>query len=329
MSTHAEVRVGIMVILGIVLLLVGTFWMRGWRVGEEEREVASWFREVGQLQSGNPVKLRGVPIGRVESIGLDERSTGVIVRMSVASSANLPEDPVVILSPESMFGDWQAEIFPRSRYPFYNYAVSPEAALLPGYSLPDISRLTAVADRIAENLAVITDRVDIAFTDETAVNIRQAIENIQEVTSRLTGLVEAQGRTVEDLAAGLEVTTATLNEAAATAGRTFSRIESAIAQGELTSIVENVQRVTAQMDSLAAALAMVTTDLGGAVTSADTAFASFNEIISSLERGEGTLGLLLQDTALYRDLLITSTLVQDLLQDFQRNPRKYINLRVF
>lgn len=329
MSARAEVRVGLAVIAAIILILVGSFWMRGWRIGAEEREVIAWFREAGQLQSGNPVKLRGVPIGRVESIALEARSTGVIIRMTVSSGVVLPEDPVVILSPESLFGDWQAEIFPRSRFPIYNYAIAPDPAMLPGYSLPDVSRLTAVADRIAENLAVITDRIDIAFTDETAVNIRQAIENIQEVTSRLTELVEAQGRTVENLAVGLETTTETLNQAAATAGRAFAQIEAAIAQGELTAIVDNVEEITAQMDSLSSALVSVSRELGGAVTSADTAFTSLTQVMSAIQAGEGSLGLLLQDTSLYADLVTTNNLVQDLLRDFQRNPRKYINLRVF
>ena len=329
MSTRSEVRVGLLVIAGLALIVIGTIWMKGWRIGAEEREVVAWFREAGQLQSGNPVKLRGVPIGRVESIALEDRSTGVIVRMTIRSEVVLPEDPVVILSPESLFGDWQAEIYPRSRFPFYGYAVSPNPDMLAGYSLPDVSRLTAVADRIAENLAVITDRIDIAFTDETAVNIRQAIENIQEVTSRLTGLVEAQGRTVEDLAQGLEMTTVTLNEAAASAGRTFERIESAIDQGELTDIIVNVQRVASQLDTLTRALTVMTNDLTGTVGTADSAFTSLNDIVAALEAGEGTLGLLLQDTVLYQELVATNKLVQDLLEDFQRNPRKYINLRVF
>jgi hypothetical protein len=41
------------------------------------------------------------------------------------------------------------------------------------------------------------------------------------------------------------------------------------------------------------------------------------------------LGMLLQDTTLYGNLVLTNKLVQDLLLDFQRNPRKYINLNIF
>jgi phospholipid/cholesterol/gamma-HCH transport system substrate-binding protein len=329
MSTRNEVRVGVVVILGIALVIIGTIWMQGWRVGREEQEVTAWFREVGQLQRGNPVKLRGVPIGRVESIALGPQSAGVEVRMSLAAGVVLPEDPVVIVSMESMFGDWQAEIFSRARFPFYTYAVSPDPSVIPGHSLPDMSRLTAAADRIAENLGVITDRVDMAFTDETAINIREAIDNIQRVTAQLTDLVQAQEQTVRDVASGLEHTTETLQTAAESASRAFVLIESAIAGGELTTIVGNVERLTAQMDTLSHALLVVSRDMGGAAASADSAFMALNQIVAATARGEGALGQLLQDTALYADLVLTSTLLQDLIRDFQRNPRRYINLRVF
>lgn len=324
-----ELRVGLVVIAGIALILMGTLWMQDWSFGQERQDVEAWFREVGQLQRGNAVKLRGVPIGEVREIVLDRRSTGVIVRLNIGSDVVLPEDPVVILSPESMFGDWQAEIYPRSRFPFYDYAISPEPGVLPGHSLPDMSRLTAVGDRIAENMAKITDRIDIAFTEETAVNIRDAIDNIQQVTARLMELVEQQEQTVEGLAGGLETTTATFQEAVETANRAFTQVEAAIAEGELVTIVDNIEAMTTQMDSVSEALAVVTRDLGETVTAADSSFTSLNAIMGSLERGEGTLGMLIRDTSLYSELVLTSGLIQDLLLDFQRNPRKYINLRVF
>ncbi len=324
-----ELRVGLVIILGLALIVLGTLWMKDWKFGQNNRDVEAWFREVGQLQHGNAVKLRGVPIGEVTNIVLDRRSTGVVVHLSIGADVVLPEDPVVILSPESLFGDWQAEIYPRSRFPFYDYAISPEPGVMPGYSLPDFSRLTAVADRIAENLAVITERVDIAFTEETARNIRDAIDNIQQVSARLTDLVTAQEETVEGLASGLETTTATFREAVETANRAFTQIEAAIAQGELAHIVDNVEAVTAKMDTVTTQLEYVGAQLGSAVSAADSSFSSLNAIMGSLERGEGTLGLLLQDSTLYGELVLTSTLVQDLLRDFQRNPRKYINLRVF
>lgn len=324
-----ETKVGLALIGGIAVIIAGTLWLQGWTWGAEEQEVEAWFREVGPLQTGNDVKLRGVPIGEVSEVALDSRSTGVIVRMNISSDVVLPDDPVVLLSPESLLGDWQAEILPRGRYAFYDYAISPQPGVLPGYSLPDFSRLTAVADRIAENLAVLTDRVDIAFSDETALNIREAIDNVRDVTSQLTLMMEAQGKTVENLAIGLETTTETFQEAAAAAARAFGQVEAAIEEGELTAIVDNVESMTAEMERVSRSLGELSEELGGAVASADSSFTSLNAVLGTIERGEGSLGLLLQDTSLYRDLVLTNSLVQDLLQDFQRNPRRYINLRVF
>jgi phospholipid/cholesterol/gamma-HCH transport system substrate-binding protein len=324
-----EVRVGLVVIAGIALIVLGTLWLQDWSFGSEQRDVDAWFREVGQLQQGNAVKLRGVPIGEVTEINLDRRSTGVVVRLNIGADVVLPEDPVVILSPESLFGDWQAEIFPRTRFPWYDYAISPEPGVMPGYALPDFSRLTAVADRIAENMADLTERFDIAFTEETAVNIRDAIDNIQQVTAQISALVEAQEQTVVGLAEGLETTTAVFQQAVETATRAFAQVEAAIAEGELESIVDNVENLSTQLDSVSRALTAVSGNLGGAVAAADSSFSSLNTILGSLERGEGSLGRMLQDTALYSELVLTSSLLQDLLLDFQRNPRKYINLRVF
>src|SRR5690606_29526591 len=189
-----DVAVGAVVILGIALILGGVIWLKDAGFGREEIRIQARFREVGQLLDGNAVKLRGVKVGSVDRIELEPTGAAVIVTMRVRDDVRLPEDPVVLLSPESMFGDWQAEIYPRRSFPQYEYAEAPDPSVLPGYALPDISRLTAVADQIAQNMAVLSERFELAFTDETAANIRLAIENIQQVSGELTGLVSGQQR---------------------------------------------------------------------------------------------------------------------------------------
>jgi hypothetical protein len=186
------------------------------------------FREVGQLLEGSTVKYRGVPIGRVERIELERGGGAVIVTMSVDGEIPLPPDPAVILAPESMFGDWQAEIVTRGTFPSYAFTEATEQGMMPGYSLPDMSRLTAVADEIARNLATISTRFEEAFTTETADNIRIAIENIQEVSSELATLVGSQQAALEEVARNLERTSEAAGQAAVTmqrvrGGRAFDR----------------------------------------------------------------------------------------------------------
>lgn len=114
---RSDVLVGVVVLLGAALILFGILWLRGGVLGRDEITLQARFRDVGQLLEGNAVKVFGVPIGRVEDIALDPRGGAVIATMRLDEDVRLPEDPVVLLSPESMFGDWQAEIVARAEHP--------------------------------------------------------------------------------------------------------------------------------------------------------------------------------------------------------------------
>jgi phospholipid/cholesterol/gamma-HCH transport system substrate-binding protein len=324
-----EVVVGAVVLLAIALLIVGTIWLKGTGFGREETEIRARFGQVGQLLKGNAVKLRGVPIGRVESIELDPAGTGVIITMAVDSRVRFPEDPVVILSPESMFGDWQAEIFPRRNFASYDYAEDPDPTVLPGYSLPDISQLTAVAADIADNMSTLSDRFEIAFTDETADNIRKAIQNIQQVSDQLTGMVDRQQRAIDEVATNLSQTSESLGKAAETVQRAFAQVETAVGDDRLVSIVANVERASAQTDSLTRELLSTSRQLRAVAATADTTFRSVGAVADRINRGEGSLGRLLADTSLYYGVVETNAEIARLLKDIRENPRRYINLRIF
>jgi phospholipid/cholesterol/gamma-HCH transport system substrate-binding protein len=329
MTRRNEVMVGLAVILGLVLVVFGTIWLQGIRLGREDVAVQARFREVGQLLPGGTVKFRGVPVGRVRSIDLEPGGAAVIVTMSVHGDVRLPEDPVVILSPESMFGDWQAEIAQRATFPTWNFLESPDPRVLPGYALPDMSRLTAVADEIATTMARLGARVDIAFTEETARNVAEAIDNITEATEQLAGLISQQQVAIQEVAQNLERTTEAAGQAALIVQRAFAEVETAIGGGRLIAILQNVERTTASTDTLATALLAATRDLSATAALADTTFRQVAGIATAVERGEGTLGMLLRDTTLYLNLIDTNLEVQTLLRDIRRNPRRYINLTIF
>jgi phospholipid/cholesterol/gamma-HCH transport system substrate-binding protein len=324
-----EVAVGLAVILGLALIVFGTIWLQGLHLGQEQKVVKARFDDAGSLLPGNAVKLRGVRVGRVETIELEPSGAGVIVTMTINPDVRLPEDPIVLLSPETMFGDWQAQINPRAAFPQYKYTESPDPAVLPGFTLPDISRLTAVADEIATNLKMLSGRFESAFTEETAGNVRDAIQNIESVSAQLTSLIEKQQKNADEVAQGLQTTSQSLGEAAETARRAFSQFETAISGGRLTGIVENMQRATAQTDSLAGVLLKTSQQVRNTAITADSALRAVGAVALSIQRGEGSLGKFVRDTALYFRMTEATREVQLLLHDLRANPRKYINLKIF
>lgn len=329
MRRSTEVSVGIAVILGIVLVIFGTLWLQGKRLGSEDMEYRARFIEVGQLLEGSTVKARGVPIGRVQKIELEPNGTGVIITMSIRSDVRLPGDAAVVLSPESMFGDWQAEIVSADRFPTYEFATAREPGVMPGYALPDMSRLTAVADEIAQNMKTLSTSLEQAFDAETADNVRKAIENIQQVSEQLNDFVGLQEQALKEVAGSLENTSNSAGVAAQSLQRALAEVEGAIGGGRLTTIMGNVERTSGRADTLSVTLVSAARDLQNVAARADTSLQRFNRLAGRIEDGQGTLGLLVQDSALYYRLTESSVQLQALLRDVRENPRKYINLTVF
>ncbi len=329
MKARNEVMVGTVVIFGIALAIAGTLWLKGEAMGRGQVVVRARFSEVGQLLEGNSVKLRGVPIGRVQRIVLDSIGDGVFVIMRIDETARIPEDPAVLLSPESMFGDWQAEIVARRDFGNYDYAESPDPAVLPGYSLPDISRLTAVADRIAENMATLSERVEIAFTEETARKVASSVENLLDASSRIAAVVSNQEGAVNQISDDLRAVTRTMSNAAGTLTKVLDQTERAISEDRLVKIVASVEETASRTAALADTLLAMGRDMRVAAASADTTLRTVGNIAAAIERGEGSIGRLMADTMFFISIRESNLELQALLKDIRENPRKYINVRVF
>src|SRR5690606_21866512 len=168
-----ELLVGVVILAATVVGVAGTLWLQGSSFGQLRIPVDVRLESVGQLAEGNAVIYRGVPIGQVTRIEVEPGGQAVRVRLMLSQAINLPEDAAVVLGPESIFGAWQAEIVSRSSYPRFDFfdvrshpddtgselaGQTPPTALLGGYALPELSRLTASAEEISVNLADLTAR---------------------------------------------------------------------------------------------------------------------------------------------------------------------------
>ncbi len=329
MSRGREALVGVVIVGAIVLTVAGTLWLEGTSFGRAQRDVEAVFEEVGLIRPGNAVKLRGVEVGRVREIAVDPGGQAVRLRFRMDESLALPADAVVILSPESMFGDWQAEIMPRSRYPSVQYAESSESGVLPGYALPDISELTHMADQIAENLSVLTERLAVAFSDETARNIASLIDNVEGVTERLSDLVAQQATSFTNVTDGVQRAVDGIGTAADQARSTFERVDQILAREEVASTLEDLVVISANLRDLSGDLQGTNVEIRQMTARADSAFVRADAIMKRITQGEGILGRLLEDTEMANELQTVVTELTVLLSDIRENPRRYLRLSIF
>ena len=336
-SQGKELAVGSVIVSAVVLVVVGTLWLKGTNFGQQTTYVEVLVSEIGQLASGNSVKLRGVPIGTVESIAVEPGGSVVRVGMQMDGEFTVEEarDAGVIIAPESLFGDWQAEIVTKSRFPQFEYYAVPASELardtvvLGGYAIPDISRLTAAADEISQNLSTLTDRFDRAFSEETADQLRGAIGNIEAVSNEIRQLITQQAATFEAVSGDVARAATEISAASTQARVTLGEVNELVTSGELDSILVNVRNTTASVDSIASQLKSSTSGIGQTMAKADSAFASVQRITSRIEAGQGSIGRLVVDSTLALRAEAAMAQLDSLLADVKANPRRYVRLSIF
>lgn len=328
MSGRSDVKTGIFVLLGVAVVVVGALWLSRATWGEETRVYTARFDRIGQIRTGNPVSIRGVQVGTVEEISLAQ--DGVELALRIRSSVELPPDPLVVLQPTSLFGEWQATIVPagpREGVDADTLDLPPDR--LPGVALSDFSRISQSAEEISENLAGITDRLDVAFSEGTAEGLAQSIRNFSRASEELVSMLSLQREELGEFTADLAGAAESLRAAVGDLNTAIARLSAATGEGELEEIFENTREATASLNELAGNLRTSSRDMERSLARADTVLADLQALVGSVRRGEGSLGRLASDEALYENTAATLAELRALLDDLKANPRKYFNLSIF
>lgn len=326
--------VGAVILVGVLVTVVGTLWLKGSNFGRPSTRVDVLVAEIGQLSEGNQVRFRGVPVGRVTGFEVEPGGEAVRILLNLNQAPDLPPDVAALVAPQSLFGEWQVELISRSALAFDYFDVPSGAErqgvpVLGGFTMPDITRLTAAAYDISQNLSVLTDRVDRAFNEESADNIRLAIENIQEASENVANLIDQQAQTFANVSGQVEQAASEIGAAAAVGRRVLERADGLMASGRIDTIFDNVGSITANLDTLSANMATATTGLDMTMARAESAFARVDRLSARVEAGEGVLGQLMTDTVLVTRASDVLTQLDLLLADLRENPKRYVRLSIF
>jgi phospholipid/cholesterol/gamma-HCH transport system substrate-binding protein len=327
--------VGLTVVLGAAIIVATTLWVKQADLRNRHERVSARFRDVGSVRVGASVVLRGVNAGRVQAIELG-RDGWVVVTMALNPDVTLPRDPVVLLNESSLFGEWQATITEESAIP-RDEEVAKQLAdarragtdLLPGATLPDIAQLTAVAGRIAGDVASVAGRFEVAFDDQAARELRSSIKNFASLSAALSQTVRVQSSNLDALSADLRLGMTRLANSAETVQRVASRIDSSTATGEVRKIVDDVGTAAAQLKEASDEVRTMSKQLGRSQVRLESLLQTSDSVLLKINAGKGSAGLFVNDPRLYHNSDSLVTELRALIADFKAHPKKYVNVRIF
>ncbi len=335
MKRSNEFAVGLAVLAALALVIGGALWLSETDVNQKKASYTARFRTVGGLGVGGPVTLRGVRVGRVEAIRLVENEW-VETEISIDRSIDLPRKPAVISASASLFGEWVANIIPYEPLPsdpnLRDALIESDRAggdAWPGATLPDIGQLTAQASRIAGDVGNITQRIGQAFDSTALKNMQQSVKDLAAISGRLVTFANRQTDRIDSVGQNVTRTSDAFAGVAGTFRNAVARLDTATRDNQLKDILDNGRSSSTDFRLAAADLRSVMAAARANQTSLVRVLQSADSLMTKLQSGNGTIGMLASDSTLYRETTRTVIQFRELLTDIQAHPKKYLKISVF
>lgn len=334
MKGRNEFLVGLVLLVTLLVVVGGALWLSESDIGQRESLHVARFRTVGGLTPGAPVTYRGVRVGRVEAIRLADQF--VEADLKVYQGVELPPKPAVIAASQSLFGEWGATIISRDQPQddpnvrlMLAETARPGGDRWPGATLPDVGQLTAQAGRIATDIAAVAARVQETFDSSAVAELRRSIRDFGEIADKLVRFTESQTGRLNQVTSNVERTSDAVLSASGHLENTLARVDSATADHQLQEILDNARAGSGDLRAASQDLRALLATARGQEASLVRTLLAADSILTGIQSGQGTIGLLAKDPALYNETIETMQELRRLIADIQMNPRKYFKFSVF
>ena len=312
MKIRREAKLALTALAAVFILIWGINFLKGSSLFESKSTFYGVYDSVEGLKVSSGVIYRGYQVGQVISIQFTgERFDRVLVKFSVDKGLELPSNTLAMIQSADLMGSKVVALVPGDSHVF---AVSGdtlrsqvERGLMEQVS-QQMLPLKQKAERLLGSLDSVMLIVHGLIKEETKKNlsnsfgsIDRTLRNLEGASGNLDTLIQGESARISSI----------LQDVNSITGNLRNNNE------EISNILGNVSAIS---DSLRQA------SLHQTLMSLDYILATTDSIMNKINRGEGTIGALLNDNDLYYNLNQVSENLNRLLVEFRYNPKRFINL---
>ncbi len=309
-----EVKLGVLFTVALFLAVWGINYLKGTDIFTRQLRFHAVYDDIGGLLESNAVTVSGVKIGQVDRIAFHPDGSGrVIVTAVIGQQIAIPDN---------------------------------SKAYLGGGLIGERKILIALGDS-HQNIAsddTLIGRTEPSLTNEIAGQITPFIKKTEVLVIRADSVLQAiheilspeNKQHITSSIDNLHKTMASLERASATVDESIHRESQ-----RLSDIMANVHAITTNLENnnkLFNSIMQNMADISDTVASDEVrqtlghigqSMETLTAILQKIESGRGSAGLLLEDDALYHNLVESSDKLEMLLEDIRENPGRYFRISVF
>ncbi len=277
-------------------------YLKGINLFEKTRTFKIVYTKVDGLSPSNPVTLNGYKIGKVQKINFNPNDTKELivdvviendVKFSKTSKAELYETGLIGGKAIAIIPDYDNNVIAKSG-DYLIGVVKPGLTDLVNQIMPQIQLQLEAVMKKAE---IVLSNVNSLFDEKTKESLKSSIDEFGSLTNSLSE------------------TSANIND--------FIKDNSP----NLTTTINNLNETSLKIKDISSSMSEV--DLNLILTNLDSTISNLNKITHKLNQGEGTIGKLLYDDVLFKNLDDATKNLEELIEDIKLNPKRYVHFSIF
>lgn len=313
-----EAKVGLFVLAGIVILVYMSLRMGGITLGRAEGYTLKVsFSNAAGLDKDASVSVAGVEVGRILDIKLKDHKAHLT--LLIDPDVKIGQDFTAVLTTSGLLGERYLELIPGS----------PNAPLLKDgdtitrtTSYADMDKLITLMSDVSEDIKKVTENLGMVLGGkEGETTLRNIVKNLESLSFRINRLVVNNDEKLTNIFANLDEFSSTLRSDGPkiTGGlkdaidnlnmglvETNRELNQLIAENrdDIKEGVDNLKLAAVKLQEAMDTINKVTKEVGPRVEDTVTAVGSIAE---KIDRGEGTIGKLINDDTMHESINETVT----------------------
>jgi phospholipid/cholesterol/gamma-HCH transport system substrate-binding protein len=296
-----EIKTALLVISAILLFIWGYSFLQGKDIFTNYKTFYVEYDNVEGLASSAPVTLNGLNIGKVSSITLDENTGKLLVELQLKTDFPISKSSVATIYEPGFIGGKQIAIYPN---------FSDKALAADGQKLKGTTKLGLSAS-VGEKLVPLQEKME------------KLMLNADNLITGINNVLDNKGQ--EDLKnslAALSKTSVEFHKASLSLNTILDDNKV-----QIKGVVSNFNKISSNFSKISDSLSKA--DLGKTAKSLQKTLNDVDAIMANLQTGKGTMGKMLNDEDLYKNLEKTTKELELLLQDVRLYPTRYVNVSLF
>jgi phospholipid/cholesterol/gamma-HCH transport system substrate-binding protein len=285
-----NIVVGLFVILSLVILLFGVYFLKETVPGRKSDTYHAIFNQVSTLQDGDPVKINGVKMGKVQGIELKDNRVHVTLKLD--RGIKLPKDSDVRIQNIGLMGERQVGILMGRSTEYF-----PTGADMEGQLDAGIAEAMGVAGEVAIESEILVKSLK-AVMDSTVgkpefvASFNNVVKQTEELSARLGTFIQEIDPKVKHSLTNLESAS--------------SRVHIMLRDQEVPvkTIIQNGEAVSSKLRDV--------------VEKADQVADQMNSLLAKVNSDKSTLGAMLNDSVFYIELRSTLNSADSLFRNIKK-----------